>query len=79
MSQTQQINALVARGLRSGLSPEESFHLCELLENARASNAERVRTLRGALILVEEMKDCGGVTDEQILELHGLLVALKDP
>ena len=71
------IRALANRGVRGGLSPEDSLALCELIRGGCKLPIWNPTVLDRAIILVEEMKDCGGISDEDIIELHGLLTTLK--
>ena len=79
------IKALTARGMRGGLDSEESFQLCELVDAMFKDLVATIATglqdddkhLNAAIILVEEMKDCGGISDVDIEELHRLLMKVR--
>lgn len=76
-----QINALVARGLRGSLEPEDVFQLCELLETERGCLD---RMTFAAQDLIEQVL---GLTHEEIaaeddvdplVELHALIIDMGE-
>ncbi len=70
---TTAIQALTSRGMRGGLDPQDSYHLCELV---RGEMQRTTLTVGQAVALVELLMQDGNADEGVLHDLHTMLLEL---